>query len=109
MREILFFIIRIIKSLPFKTHTSPHFVGLNILNIFRLCKYKVIFKYVKGLSPVILKKKIVTNDDCHLYPTRSGNHFRPLRCRKSGGEKSMKYKSAILWNSITDLIDHSCS
>ena len=42
-------IIRIIKS--------PYFEGLNILNIFELCKYKVIvfmFKYVKGLLPVIL-------------------------------------------------------
>ena len=31
-------IIRIIKSLPFRTHTSPYFEGLNILNIFQLCK-----------------------------------------------------------------------
>ena len=44
-------IIRILKSLPFRTHTSPYFERLNILNIFQLCKYKVIlfmFKYVKG-------------------------------------------------------------
>ena len=117
MREILipFFIlqkriIRIIKSLPFRTHTSPYFEGLNILNIFQLCKYKVIlymFKYVKGLLPVIFKNYFVTNDDCHSYPTRSGNHLRPLRCRKSAGQKSMKYNGAILWNSITDMIDHS--
>ena len=65
-------IIRIIKSLPFRTHTSPYFEGLNILNIFQLCKYKVIlfmFKYVKGLLPVIFKNYCVTNDDCHSYPT----------------------------------------
>ena len=67
------------------------------------------FKYMKGLFPVILKKYFVTNDDCHSYPTRSGNHLRPLRCRKSAGQKSMKYNGAILWNSITNLIDHSCS
>ena len=105
-------IIRIIKSLPFRAHTSPYFEGLNILNIFQLCKYKVIlfmFKYVKGLLPVIFKKYFVTNDDCHSYPTRIRNHLRPLRCRKSAGQKSMKYNGAILWNSITDLIDHSCS
>ena len=83
-------IIRIIKSLPFRTHTSPYFEGLDILNIFQLCKYKVMlymFKYMKGLFPVILKTYFVTNDDCHSYPTRSGNHLRPLRCGKSAGEK----------------------
>ena len=67
------------------------------------------FMYVKGLLPVIFKKLFVTNDDSHSYPTRSGNHLRPLRCRKSAGQKSMKYNGAILWNSITDLLDHSCS
>ena len=105
-------IIRIIKSLPFRTHTSPYFERLNILNIFQLCKYKVIlfmFKYVKGLLPLIFENNFVTNDDCHSYPTRIGNHLRPLRCRKSAGQKSMKYNGAILWSSITDLIDHSCS
>ena len=105
-------IIRIIKSLPFRTHTSPYFEGLHNLNIFQLCKYKVIlfmFKYVKGFLPVIFKKYFMTNDDCHSYPTRIGKHLRPLRCRKSAGQKSMKYNGAILWNSITDLIDHSCS
>ena len=56
------------------------------------------FKYVKG----------VTNDDCHSYPTRSGNHLRPVRCRKTAGQKAMKYNGAILWNYITDLIDHLC-
>ena len=103
---------RIIKSLPFRTHTSPYFAGLNISNIFQLCKYKVIlfmFKYVKGLLPVIFENYFVTNDDCHSYPTGIGNHLRPLRCRKSAGQKSMKYNGAILWNSITYLIDHSCS
>ena len=52
-------IIRIIKSLPLRTHTSPYFEGLNILNIFQLCKDKVklfMFTYVKGLLPVIIKK-----------------------------------------------------
>ena len=81
--------IRIIKSLPFRTHTSPYFEGLNILNIFQFCKYKVIlfmFRDVKG-----------------------GNHLRPLRCRKSAEQKSMKYNGAILWNYITELIDHWCS
>ena len=34
------------------------------------------FKYVKGLLPVIFKNYFVTNDDCHSYPTRSGNHLR---------------------------------
>ena len=105
-------IIRIIKSLPFRTHTSPYFEGLNILNIIQLCKYKVIlfmFKYVKGLLPVIFENYFVTNDDCHSYTTRIGNHLHPLRCRKSAGQKSMKYNGAILWNSITDLIYHSCS
>ena len=67
------------------------------------------FKYVKGLLPVIFKNYLVTNDDCHSYSTRIGNHLRPLRCRKSAGQKSMKYNGAILWNLITDLIDHSCS
>ena len=67
------------------------------------------FKYVKGLLSVIFKNYVVTNDDCHSYPTRIGNHFRPLRCSKSAGQKSLKYNGAILWNSITDLIDHSCS
>ena len=48
--------------------------------------------------------------NCHSHPTRSGNHLRPLRCRKSAGQKSMKcYDGAILWISITDLIDHPCS
>ena len=83
-------IIIIIKSLPVRTHTSPYFEGLGILNIFQLCKYKVIlfmFKYVKGLLPVIFKNYFVTNDDYHSYPTRSGNHLRPPRCRKSAGQK----------------------
>ena len=92
-------IIRIIKSLPFRIHTSPYFEGFNILNIFHVCKYKVIlfmFKYVKGLLPVIFENYFVTNDDCHSYPTRIGNHIHPLRCRKSAGQKSMKYNDAIL-------------
>ena len=59
--------------------------------------------------PVIFKNYFVTNDDCHSYTTRSVNHLRPLRCRKSAGQKSMKYNDAVLWNSITDLIDHSYS
>ena len=67
------------------------------------------FKYVKGLLPVIFKNYFVTIDDCHSYPTRSRNHLRPLRCRKSAGQILMKYNGAILWDSITDLIDHSCS
>ena len=57
------------------------------------------FKYVKGLLPVIFKNYFVTNDDCHSYPTRT---LRPLRCRKSAGQESMKYNGVILWNSITD-------
>ena len=63
------------------------------------------FKYVKGLLPVIFKNYFVTNDDCHSYPTRIRNHLRPLQCR-TAGQKSMKYNGAIPWNSITDLIDH---
>ena len=66
------------------------------------------FKYVKGLLSVIFKNYFVKNDDCS-YSTRSGNHLRPLRCRKSARQKSMKYNGAILWNYITDLIVHLCS
>ena len=66
-------------------------------------------KYGKGLLPVIFKNYFVTNDDCNSYPTRIGNHLHPLRCRKTAGQKSMKYNGVILWKSITDLIDHSCS
>ena len=71
-------IIRIIKSLQFRTHTSPYFEGLNILHIFQLCKYKVIlfmFKYMKGSLPVIFKNYFVTNDDCHSYPLAVGTIF----------------------------------
>ena len=38
----LFTVFRIIKSLLFRAHTSPYFDELNIINIFQLCKYKVI-------------------------------------------------------------------
>ena len=80
-----------------------------MLNIFELYKYKVMlfmFKYMKGLSPVILKRNIKTktNDDCHPNTSRRGNHFCPLRHRKSAGQNSMKYNGAVLWNSIVNLI-----
>ena len=64
---------------------------------------------MKVVLSVILEHYFVTNDDCPSYPTRSGIHLRLLRCRKSAGQKSMKYNGAILWISITYLSDRSCS
>ena len=67
-----------IAPLPLRTHTSPDFDGGSILNLFQPCKYKVklfMFEYIKGLLPVIFTNYFLTNDDCHSYPTRSGNIF----------------------------------
>ena len=107
LRQFLYYsnasIIRIIKSLPFTAHTSSYFDELILLNIFQLGKYKAILcMFKKGFLPVIF---FSDKYDFHLYHTRSRNHLRSLRCRKTAGQTSMNHNGAIIWNSIAYLID----
>ena len=47
-------VVRIMKSLTHRAHTEPIFLDLKLLNIYQLCKQKIVlfmFKYIRGCLP----------------------------------------------------------
>ena len=104
--------IRLIKSVPQRTESAPLFKELGILNIYdiyRLYAICFMFKFIKSLLPGIFDTMFTRNISVALRRTRQINKLKIPRMKSSLYMKSIKYQGVIVWNDISDKIDHKCS
>ena len=94
-------VVRMIKSLPYLSHTEPIFLDLKLLNIYQLYKQKILlflFKYIHGCLPKLLNNHYIRNVDIHSHVTRQQNKLHTHKCRTSAAQKAIRCYGVILWN-----------
>ena len=73
--------VRIINASSYLAHTQPIFAKLNILNIYKIYKFKVallMYKVEKHCVPKVVSDMFVKNADIHNYFTRQSNNLQQL-------------------------------
>ena len=95
--------VRIIMFSDFDTPTNPLFIELKILKVSDLIKLqqlKLVYEYYNSLLPLDICQYFTPITDIH-YNLRSANNnclFIDQIKTSYAGIKSLKYRSAILWN-----------
>ena len=83
--------------------TRPLFESLEILNIFELNTYLTavfMYSYYHDKLPAFFNNFFITNDNLHSYNTRSVRQIHIEFNRTNYGKFSMRYRGAIVWNSL---------
>ena len=104
--------IRIIYSAPYKAHTAPLFLKMNILplnKIYIYCISLFMYKYINGILPKIFDNLFICNKDIHKYYTRQFNKLHIPKVNLSGSKKSISNEGVIIWNFVSDKIVYNCS
>ena len=105
-------IVRIIKSVPSRTHCRPLFQELKILPLNSIYKYSILvfmFKFVKGMLPTIFNKLFKRNSDIVTRVTRQRFNLYIPKFRSSLYKNSIVMKGVSMWNDINNKMDHFCS
>ena len=101
--------VRIIVSASYKAHTSPIFVKLEILPLYKIhlyCTIIYMFKCVNKLLPPIFDDLFLTNKDIHHYGTRQKNKLHVPKAKLSISQKSIRYIGVSIWNFIAHKIPY---
>ena len=83
--------------------TRPLFESLEILKSYELNTYlTAVFmcSYYHDKLPVFFNKFFITNDNLHSYNTRKVSQIHIEFNRTNYGKFSMRYRGAIVWNSL---------
>ena len=97
--------VRIINKVGYYEHTAPLFKDMKLLTvkqIYDLNCAKFTFCSLNRLKFTEFSNRLVTNNSCHNYQTRSGNNL------KKPSERLHKFKNSFLnngiemWNSLPD-------
>ena len=76
--------VRVITNSPYRTHSAPLFLGLKVLDIFKVNTFHIarfMFLYHNRLLPTSVLNLFVTNNQIHSHNTRNANSYRPHSCR----------------------------
>ena len=104
-------ILRIIQSASYKAHTTPIFLKLKILQLYKIYIYSVtmfMFKFFKGSLPNIFNQMFTRNEDLHNYFTRQSNKLHVPVSKLSAVYRTMKYKGVSFWNVMSTKINNNC-
>jgi hypothetical protein len=104
--------IRVITSSSYHAHTDPLFKNLGILklcHIYTSCICIFIFKFIKGMLPMIFNNIFCQNLHTGHRVTRNEYKLHLPLCKTSLYRNSIKYQGPVVWNNFGDLIDHCCS
>ena len=104
-------ILRIIQSASYKAHTTPIFLKLKILQLYKIYIYSVtmfMFKFFKGLLPNIFNQMFTRNENLHNYFTRQSNKLHVPVSKLSAVYRTMKYKGVSFWNVMSTKINNNC-
>ena len=96
-------IVRIMTFSNYTEETRPLFESLEILNIFELNTYLTavfMYSYYHDKLPAFFNNFFITNDNLHSYNTRSVREIHIEFNRTNYGKFSMRYRGAIVWNSL---------
>ena len=105
-------IIRIIKSVPFRSESKPLFKELNLLPLPSLYQYSIVlfmFKFVKGILPVIFNDMFKRNSEVVGRRTRQFYNLYVPKCRTTLYKNTIKMRGVQEWNAIQGSVDHFCS
>ena len=104
-------IIRIITSSPYRAHTQPLFVALNMLNVFDINKLVVSLFMRTALYSVepsnIFSSFFTMNNALHNHETRSRHDVYIPLVKKCVRGMSIRFHGGKVWNDIPDHIRDS--
>jgi hypothetical protein len=95
--------IRIISSVPARTHTEPLFVKHNILNVSKLYQYFIaifMYKYTKEQLPDFCKNLFTSNNNVHDYNTRQRTQLHVPVTSSNLFKRTIRFKGVSIWNSL---------
>ena len=105
-------IVRIITFSKYREGTRPIFTSLKLLNIYELNLYFTalfMYSYFHDNLPMFYKDYFTTNNKIHTYNTRSASNIHITYKRTNYGKLSLKYRGAVVWNSLPDDLKKSNS
>ena len=70
---------------------------------------KLMFKFIKGITPATLRDLFQSNEDIHSYNTRHRDQLRLQRGRTTMVHRTFRYKGAIIWNNLSNKVNHECT
>ena len=105
--------LRIISSVPPRTHCEPLFVQCNILKLDKLYQYMIanfMFKYVKTQLPEICSGLFLNNNDVHNYNTRQKTMLHVPLTNSDVYKRTIRFAGVSVWNAICgQKFDTKCS
>ena len=99
--------VRIIAMTNARTRTSPIFARLNLLklnDIFTLNIATFTYRCRNSLLPSCFEDFYIINQSVHNYNTRHATDIRTDHVRTSQYKRSLKYRSASIWNNLPENI-----
>ena len=100
-------VVRIIKSVPFRTHTEPLFRELKILTIEKIYIYKLLsfmYRYNYGLLPSTFDFMFIRNDNFHNYGTRQNMNLHIPLMRLNVTCRTLRYMGVKVWNYFKNIV-----
>ena len=94
-------IVRIVKSVPPRTHTKPLFKELHFLTVDKLYIYKVMsfmYKYNCNCLPNVFNSMFTNNEDIHNYDTRQSRDLHLPIMRILTTQKTIRFMGVKIWN-----------
>jgi len=98
--------IRIVCSVPPRTHTYPLFVSLNILNIRKLYQYMAtifMFKHHHQQLPDHCNDLFTSNAEIHDYNTRQRSMLHVPVTANNYQKRTIRFMGVTLWNRLCNI------
>ena len=94
--------VRIICNKPFRFHSKPLFLQLNILPVYQLgiCMYS----YCNNMLPSSFNDLFQTNNAVHEYNTRIAKHLRVRFGKTNFSQSIVTCKGPLIWNALPDYV-----
>ena len=96
----------------YRKETGPIFTSLKLLNIYQLNLFFTalfMYSYFHDSLPMFYKDYFTTNDKIHTCNTRSASNIHITCKRTNYGKFSLKYRGAVVWNSLPAVLKESKS
>ena len=105
-------VIRIIKQVGYREHTDPLFAELKLLklpDIYTLQVMTFVFKYIKGMLPLLFENFFLKNSQVSTRITRNSHKLYLPKFRTMMYKGSIRYQGVKDWNEKIDFVDDRCS
>ena len=104
--------IRIMNCIPPRTNVDNLYMMHNILSVKRLYSYNVglfMYKYSNQLLPDVFNNLFSKHADVHDTRNAPTQHVYVCYQETTGGQKTLSYCGARIWNYILDNVDSKCT